>query len=249
MVKNFLIVAIRNLRRNSLYSIINIAGLSIGIVCSILILLWVEDETSYDNFILKNDRLHQVWVNAEFDSNITSWRSVPLPLYEALKTADSHIKSTAVAGWGSDRLLRVDEIRIIQEGYYVSEEFLEMFEFPLLTGDPATVLDDPSSIVITESLAKILFGEKDPLNQEIVVSDESSLKVTGILKDVPGNSSFQFEYLMPWKHRESINPWVVRNQTNWGNYSFQVFVELFDESKELETEEGIRDLLTENGVS
>jgi len=247
MVKNFLIVAIRNLRRNSLYSIINIAGLSIGIVCSVLILLWVEDETSYDKFIPKADRLHQVWVNAEFDGSITSWRSVPLPLYEALKTADSHIKSTAVAGWGNDRLLRVDEIRIIQEGYYVSEEFLEMFEFPLVAGNPATVLDDPSSIVITESLAKILFGETDPLNQIVVVSDESSLKVTGILKDIPGNSSFQFEYLMPWKHRESINPWVVRNQTNWGNYSFQVFIELYDDSRELETEEGIRDLLTENG--
>jgi len=249
MVKNFLIVAIRNLRRNSLYSIINIAGLSIGIVCGVLILLWVEDETSSDKFIPKADRLHQVWVNAEFDGSITSWRSVPLPLYEALKTANSNIKTTAVAGWGFDRLLTVDETRLIQDGYYVSDEFLEMFEFPLIAGDASKVLDELNSIVITESLAKKLFGDKDPLNQTILVSDESSMQVTGILKDLPGNSSFQFEYLMPWKHRVSVNPWVVRNQTNWGNYSFQVYVELFDESKELDVEEGIRDLLTENGES
>jgi len=249
MVKNFLIVAIRNLRRNSLYSIINIAGLSIGIVCGVLILLWVEDETSSDKFIPKADRLHQVWVNAEFDGSITSWRSVPLPLYEALKTANSNIKTTAVAGWGFDRLLTVDETRLIQDGYYVSDEFLEMFEFPLIAGDASKVLDELNSIVITESLAKKLFGDEDPLNQTILVSDESSMQVTGILKDLPGNSSFQFEYLMPWKHRVSVNPWVVRNQTNWGNYSFQVYVELFDESKELDVEEGIRDLLTENGES
>jgi len=247
MVKNFFKITVRNLFRNGLYSLINIVGLSVGLVCSILILLWVDDETSFDSFIPKADRLFQVWVNADFDNKINSWRSVPLPTYEAMKTANSNIKNSTVADWGGDHLLTVDDIRITKRGFWVSKEFLEMFEFPLIVGDASKVLADPKSIVITESLAEILFKDIDPIGQVVRVDDQSSLKVTGILKDVPDNSSFQFDYVMPWEHREAISDWVVRNKTNWGNYSFQIFVELFDGSKEIETERGIRDLLTENG--
>ncbi len=247
MFRNFFIVTLRNLRRNNLYSVINISGLAIGIVCSILILLWVADETSFDKFIPKVNRLHQVYVNAVFDGKVNTWRSVPLPTYEEMKIVDSNIKNSCVTGWGGDRLLTVGDTRIIKRGYFVSEEFLEMFEFPLLQGDHATVLDDPSSIVISESLGKVLFGDEDPMGKIIRVDDESSLQVSGILKDVPNNSSFQFEYLMTWKHRESISPWVVRNKTNWGNYSFQIFVELVDDTRELIVEDAIRDILTEKG--
>ena len=92
MFKNYFLVTIRNLRKNGFYSFINITGLSIGIACSILILLWVFDETSFDKFLPKYDRLYQVWVNAKFDGKISSWTSVPLPTYEAMKTADANIK-------------------------------------------------------------------------------------------------------------------------------------------------------------
>lgn len=247
MIKNLFLVTIRNLMKHRLYSIINIIGLAIGIVCSVLILLWVADETSFDTFHPKADRLHQVWVNAEFDGSITSWSSVPLPTYQAMKTADSNIRNAVVTGWGNDRLMTVGDTRIIKKSYFVSEEFLEMFEFPLIEGNAEYVLDDPPSIVITESTAKALFGNEDPMYQIIRVDDESDLKVTGILKDIPKNSSFQFDFLMTWKHRESINPWVARNTDNWGNYSFQIFVELNDASHELLVEENIRDMLTKKG--
>ena len=135
----------------------------------------------------------------------------------------------------------------MQDGYFVSEEFLDMFEFPLIRGNASEVLDDPSSIVISESLAKILFKNQDPVGQMVKVDDQSVLKVTGILKDVPNNSTFEFDYLIPWKHRESITPWVVRNKTNWGNSSFQVFVELSNVSDEELANEGIKNILTEKG--
>ncbi|MEQ8241483.1 MAG: ABC transporter permease [Cyclobacteriaceae bacterium] len=247
MLRNFFIVTLRNLQRNSLYSIINISGLAIGIVCSILILLWVSDETSYDMFLPKNDRLHQVWLNAEFDNKINSWSSIPLPTYEGLKNRDSNIKNTAVTDWGGDHLLKVGEKRLIKQGYYVSEEFLEMFQFPLLNGDAAEVLDDPSSIVITKKLASQLFGNEDPLGQLIKVDDASSLKVTAVLKDLPDNSTFEFDYLMTYAQWQKDSPWVLSNKTNWGNYSFQVFVELYDADKEQSTNIAIADLLTENG--
>jgi len=247
MVRNYFLVTVRNLVKNRLYSFINIAGLAVGICCSILILLWVDNEIHYDRFLPKVDRLEQVYVNAEFNGKINSWRSVPLPTYEAMKSADSHIARVCVTGWGSDRLVAYKNTRIIKRSYYVSEEFLEMFEFPLINGEAASVLDDPTSIVLTESLAKSLFGEEDPMGKFVKIEDRSLLKVTGILKDIPENSSFQFDYLMTWKHRESINPWVVENKDNWGNYSFQIFLELTDPAALGMVNSSIKDILLENG--
>lgn len=246
MFKNYFLVTLRNLFRNGFYSFINIAGLAIGITCSILILLWVADETSYDKFHPKADRLYQVWVKAYFDGKISSWTSVPLPTYEAFKTADSNIKRMLVTDWGGQHLLTVGENRLLKDGYWASEEFLEMFEFPLLNGQASQVMDDPRSIVITQSTAKALFGDEDPINQVIKVDNEHELKVTGVLKDIPTNSSFQFDFLMPWKFREQTNDWVKRNTTNWGNYSFQVFVELNDPSNHTSVENTVRMMLQEH---
>ncbi|WP_420578053.1 ABC transporter permease [Ekhidna sp.] len=245
MLKNFFLVSIRNLRKNGLYSVINISGLSIGIVCSVLILLWVADEVSYDKFLPKYDRLYQVWVSSDYDNRINNWRSVPLPTYEALKTEDSNISNTVVTGWGSERLLTVGDTRILKDGYYVSEEFLEMFEFPLVSGTHKDALKDPMSIVLSESLAKILFGDEDPIGKQVKLEDEGTLQVTAIVKDLPENSSFQFDYLATWKYRESVNEWVRDNKTNWGNYSFQVFIELNDAKREQDVQENIAGLIME----
>jgi len=247
MFRNYVLITVRNLFKNGFYSFINISGLAIGITCSILILLWVADETSYDQFLPKADRLYQVWVKAFYDGKISSWTSVPLPTYEAFKTADSNIKRMAVTDWGGSHLLTVNENRLIKNGYWVSEEFLEMFEFTLLKGDASQVLDDPKSIVITESTAKALFGDEDPINQVVRVDNEHELKVTGLLKDIPTNSSFEFDFLMPWKYREQTNSWVRENTTNWGNYSFQVFAELNDPANQAAVENTVHNMLQEHG--
>ncbi|MBK7649623.1 MAG: ABC transporter permease [Flammeovirgaceae bacterium] len=247
MFKNYLIITVRNLFKNGFYSFINIAGLAIGITCSILILLWVADETSFDKFHPKADRLYQVWVNAAFNGKINSWTSVPLPTYEAMKTADSNIKRAVVTDWGGDHLVTVGENRLMKKGYWASEEFLQMFEFPLVSGDASQVMADPRSIVISQSMAKALFADEDPINKIIRVDNEYDLKVTGILKDVPSNSSFEFDFLMPWKFREQENGWVRENMTNWGNYSFQVFVELNDPTKHLAVQDHIKNVLQEHG--
>lgn len=247
MLKNYLLVTLRNLRKNVTYSFINIAGLSIGIVCSILILLWVFDELSFDQFQPKANRLYQVWVNAHFDGKINSWTSVPQPTYEALKTENSNIVNTAITDWSGNHLFTVGDNRVYKEAYYASEEFLEMFQFPLVHGDASTVMDDPSSLVITESMAKVLFGDQDPINQTVRINNAHDLKVTGVLKDIPKNSSFQFDCLMTWKMKIIAEDWVKRSQTQWGNYSFQVFVELNDPSNKAAVEDAIRDLLFRKG--
>ncbi len=247
MFKNYLLVTLRNLRKNATYSFINIAGLSIGIVCSILILLWVFDELSFDTFQPKANRLYQVWVNAHFDGKINSWTSVPQPTYEALKTEDSNILNTSITDWGGTHLYTVGDNRIYKRAYYASEEFLEMFQFPLVKGDMTTVMDDPTSLVITESMAKVLFGDQDPINQTVRINNAHDLKVTGVLKDIPKNSTFQFDCLMTWKMKIIAEDWVKRSQTQWGNYSFQVFVELNDPGNKSNVENSIRDLLFRKG--
>lgn len=245
MFRNFFLISIRNLKKNGLYSFINISGLSIGIVCSVLILLWVADEVSYDKFLPKYDKLYQVWISSDFDDKVNNWQSVPLPTYEEMKVVDSNIKNSVVTGWGSDRLLTAGDVRITKRGYYVSEEFLEMFEFPLVSGTHEEALKDPMSIVLSESLAKILFGDEDPIGKQVRLSDEGTLQVSAIVKDIPENSSFQFDYLATWKYRESVNEWVKENRTNWGNYSFQVFIELNDPVREIDVRQSIYDLLME----
>lgn len=247
MLRNYLLVTFRNLRKNGAYSLINISGLALGITCSILIMLWVADESSYDKFLPKADRLYQVWVNAHFDGRINSWESVPLPTYEAMKTADANIAHALVTDWGGDHLVGVGEKRINRRAFYVSEEFLEMFEFPLIAGDAATVLDEPRSIVISESLGKALFNDEDPMGKIIRVDNEHDLTVTGILKDIPSNSSFQFDFLLTWKFRYQVSKWIRENTNNWGNYSFQVFVELNDPKNKDAVENGVRDMIDKQG--
>ncbi len=246
MIKNYFLIGFRNIVKNSTYSIINIAGLTIGLVCSILIFLWVIDESTYDHFIPKREQLNQVWVSAFYDGKINSWNSVPLPTHEAMKTANSHITNSAVADWGFEHLLAVGEKRIYKRGYYVSEEFLEMFEFPLLQGDASQVLDGPTSIVISESTAKALFGDEDPINKIVRIDNDDDLKVTGVLEDVPGNSSFEFDILIPWSYRRKVQEWIRDNEDNWSNYSFQVFIELDDKVNHSEAEASIKGMLMEN---
>ena len=247
MLRNYILITLRSLRKNGTYSFINISGLSIGIACSLLILLWVFDELSFDKFQRKGDRLYQVRLNAHFDGKINSWTSVPHPAYEALKTEDNHIKNTAIADWGGDHLYTVGNTRINKRAFFVSEEFLEMFQFPLVKGDASNVLDDPTSIVISESMAKILFGDQDPINQTLRYDNAHDLKVTGVIRDVPKNSSFQFDCLMTWKMKMQAEDWVKRSATQWGNYSFQVYVELNDPSNQVAVENSIRDLMARKG--
>jgi putative ABC transport system permease protein len=248
MLRNYLLVTFRNLFKNGFYSFINISGLAIGITCSILIVLWVGDETSFDKSHPKADRLYQVWVNAHFDGKVNSWTSLPLPTYEALKTADHNIVRALVTDWGGEHLLSTsEEKRMNKKGHYVSEEFLEMFQFPMIAGNPETVLDDPTNIVITESTAKAFFGNEDPMGKMIRVDNGKELKVAGLLKDIPTNSSWQFDYLIPYKFWRQESKWVVQNETNWGNYSFPVFIELNDPKNAEAVQSHIKNMLADHG--
>jgi putative ABC transport system permease protein len=243
MIRNYLKIAIRNLMRNSVYSFINITGLAVGIACSILIILWVYDELSVDRFLPNHEQLHQVWLNATYDNGTRSGQAMPLPLGDLLSNADSRIKNVAVSNWGEGVLLTVGENKFNKVGKSVSDPFLEMFQFEMLQGDRATALDEPMSIVLTESTAKALFGDDEPLNKLVRVNNQDNLVVTGIIADLPKTSTFRFDYLMPFAYYESTQSWVKASRDYWDNFAFQYYVELQPGAAYTDVEESIRNLL------
>lgn len=246
MLKNHLLVALRNMRRNVVYSFINIFGLAVGIACCILITLWVRHELSFDGFHKNKHSIYQVWINAHFDGKVNSWTSAPLPTAEGLRERDSHIKYSVTTDWGSDHLLAVGETRFNKKGFYVTDEFLLMFTFPLIQGQPDQVFNDPQSIVITESTARAFFGNEDPVGKVIRLDDAEDLKVSGVLKDVPDNSTFEFGFLLPFSLYLKTE-WVRSNLENWGNYSWPAYVQLHEGTTRQEVEDNIRNLLVEKG--
>ncbi|HEY5748562.1 MAG TPA: ABC transporter permease [Chryseolinea sp.] len=242
MIRNYILVTLRSLRKNKVYAAINIAGLSIGLTSTILILLWVFDETSYDRFHPKADRIYQVMANVNYDGTIHTWGAAPAAAYEGIKASDPRVANTALADWGSDHLLSVGEKSIRKRGRHVTPEYLKMFEFPLLKGNRDKVLLDEGSLVISETVATALFGDADPINQLVLVDNKYQQKVTGVLKNIPVNSSIQLDCLLPWRLYENSSPDRNNVRSNWGNYSFPIYVELRDPESRAGVEQVIGDL-------
>ncbi|MFN3840326.1 MAG: ABC transporter permease [Cyclobacteriaceae bacterium] len=247
MLLNYLKIALRNLQRNLTYSFINIFGLSIGIACSILIMLWIADEYQFDRFHEKRESLYKVMMNQTFSGRVGSQIALPYPLKDALPEHSPKIKHTVITNWGEGFLLTVGENKITKVGLGVSEDFLKMFTFPLLQGDVNTALNDPNSIVLTESVAKALFGNEDPLNKLVKIDNNHELKVTGVMKDFPDQTTFStYHYLFPFSFYESIQPWVRNSRERWDNNSFQLYVELEPGSTQEEVTASIKDIVKKN---
>ncbi len=220
MLKNFFKVAFRNLWKNKAFSFINITGLAIGMASAMLLLLWIYDEVSFDRFHEKKDRIYEVWNRAEFSGALHSWSTTPKVLARTLEHDYPEVELAVRVNWGSNFLFSVGEKRIMEPGNIVDSAFLDMFSFPLLKGNPHTALNDMHSIVITEKLAKKFFGTDDPMGKMIKIDNKETFRVTGLTKDPPGNSRFQFEYLIPWSYLEHTDG----PDLNWGNNSTKTYV-------------------------
>ncbi len=221
MLKNYLKIALRNIRRQKGYSFINIAGLAIGMACCILILLWVQDELSYDRFHENAGDIYRVIQDIKFADHDTTWAITQGPLGPSLKADFPEIiNATRITGRGF-RLTYGD--KSFDEALRMADgSIFEMFTFPLVKGDPATALSDPHSIVITEEMAEKYFGEEDPLGKTIKADNQWDFQVTGILKKVPRNSHLQFDFLIPFIFGRELNYTV----DNWRNSQFRTYVQL-----------------------
>jgi len=219
--KNFLKVAVRNLVRNKFFSIINIAGLAVGMASAILILLWIENELSYDRFHAKKDRIYQAWNRSVFDGKLQCWSTTPKILAPTIKKDYPEVEEITRVNWGNNFLFSLGEKRMNVRGTMVDPGFLTIFDFPLVKGNQRSALNGIYSIVITEKLARKLYGREDPMGKIIKVDNADNFTVTGVLKDFPNNTRFQdYEYLLPWEYLRKRG-W---SDSSWGNNSTSSYV-------------------------
>lgn len=246
MLKNYFKTAWRNLTNNRIYSFLNIAGLAAGMAVALLIALWAYNEYSYDHFLPNYSQLYQVKVNftSQHDGTRTQ-NAIAIPLADVLRKDIPGVKRVAETDWIGDQQhgLLVGDKKLYLKGGAAAPEFLNMFQFPLEKGNRATILKEPYSIVINQSTAKALFGEVDPIGKLIRIDNKTDVKVTGIMKDIPANSSFQFSFLLPFSFNEQTQDWMKTARTTWTNNSFQIFVELEPGVTQTQIASKIKDLV------
>ena len=223
MLKNYLKIALRNIRKHPGYSVINIAGLAIGLACCLFILIWVLDELSYDKFHENSPYLYRVEENQYYSGRVYHVTVTPYPLAPALKQDFPEIiEATQYVGVGG-QLLRYGEKAFFETGIKaVAPAFFRMFTFPFVKGDSASALDDPFSLVISEEIAEKYFGEEDPIGKAFSINNRYDMKVTGVMKDVPHNSYLQFNIVIPYALLEKVG--AVND--SMGSNSIFTFVQL-----------------------
>jgi len=226
MFKSYLTVAIRNILRHKVYSFINLTGLAVGMACCILILLWIQDELSYDRFHENADDIYRVIQDINFADHSTTWAVTQGPLGSSLKEDFPEIINTAriksqdfITLTYKDKTF--DETIVLADG-----SIFEMFSFPLLKGDPLTALTNPHSIVLTEKMAEKYFGDEDPLGKTITIKifglTSYNFSVTGVMRKPPRNSSFRPQILIPFIFFKDMGVTVDK----WGNSFTNTFIQL-----------------------
>ncbi|TMI91922.1 MAG: FtsX-like permease family protein [Bacteroidetes bacterium] len=223
MIKNYFKIAWRNLFRNKGFSATNLLGLTIGITCTILISLWVKDELTYNKFHANYGSIYKIYANRDFNNQVFTDENMVLPLASTIEKQIPQIKSAVVTTHRQPHILTYGENKLKKEGYTVSEHFFDIFSWKFINGAPATALPDAYSIVLTQSTAKALFGNDDPINKVVKVDNEYDARVTAIVNDVPGNSTFQFDFVNAFNYNKDF---LKRAMTNWQNSSWDVFVQV-----------------------
>lgn len=240
MIKNFFKVAVRNLWRHKGYSFLNIFGLAMGLVCSLLIILWVQHERSVDAFHVNGPYLYSVYERQFYDNKVEGGPYTPGVLADEMKKVLPEVEYAAGCAWTSHSTFAVGDKILKEDGTWVGADFLRMFTFPLLQGDPATALQDPTSIAISRKMARDFFDSPaDAMGKTIRLQNSKDFKVTAVFEDVPENSSRQFDYLLSWKTFLEENEWAK----DWGNNGPQTLIQLRPDANPVAVDKKIRKFL------
>ncbi len=243
MFKNHIKVAWRNLWKNKGYSSLNIFGLAIGITCASLIFLWVEDEVNFDSVFTKQDNVYQVVVNSKFEGEWRTFGDTPGPLAQDSKDEIPEIVKAARTSNGN-MLFTIGDNAIKRSGSYVDADFIDIFSLHFVEGNMEGALSRPDAIVLTQKTASDLFGKNTTvLNKTLRVNNMNNYVVTGVVEDLPKNTTFGFEWLAPFErfNEGEDNEWMKEYGNNFAN----TFVELTPESDYLAVDTKVRELLPE----
>lgn len=235
MFMNYIRIALRNFKRQKVYSLINLSGLSLGLACFILISLWVRHEMSYDRFHGNKERIYRL-LNAIDDGNFGT--SVSYALGPELKDKYPEIEESCRVWPWHYSLVRYQDKNFYEFDFYLTDpSFFSMFSFPFVRGNPETALPDTNSIVITEDTAHRYFGSENPIGKSLYVAQhDTDFKVTGVVQNTPSNSHFQFDMVA---RVELLGEDRIRR---WGEWVASSYVLLHRDAKKEEVEEKIADI-------
>ncbi len=248
MLTNYFKIALRIMVRNKGYSMINILGLAFGLTGAVLLGLWIKEEFSYDQFHTDKERIYMAWNKQRYkDGSASCWNATPRVLAPTLVSDFSAVESAiSIAHYNDSYLFTAGDTRIIKNtASFVDAEFLQLFSFPLVKGEAKKALSNPNSIVLTERFVKKLFGDKEAFGETVTLSQAGNtipFTVTGILKDLPSNTDFHFEFLMPFSFLETN----FGKDTQWSNNSVNTWVKIKEGASLDALNEKIRDLKKKN---
>ena len=247
MIKNYFKTALRSILKNKTSSVINISGLAVGMAVVMLISLWIGDEQSFDKYHKNYDRIAQVMQHRTNNGTINTGVAVPLTLDAALrKNYGSDFKHIALASWTGYHILAAGDKKLSWLGDFMGPEGPEMFSLNMLKGS-RNALQDPSSILISKSVATAFFADTDPMGQLIKFDNNASLKVAGVYEDLPHNTTLHdLAFIAPWDYYAASHSWVKRAIDNWGENSFQLYVQLTDNADMAKVSEKIKDIKLKN---
>jgi len=220
MFKNYLTMTVRIFRKHKVYSFINIAGLSLGMAVCILILLWVQDELSYDRFNANADQIYRVCFSDLWSGNRVKFSSTPTGIGPALQQDFPEVIDSARLYRMPDVLVRYEEKRIVEEYVFLADPSLfAIFSFPFIQGDPRLALTDPHSVVLSEQAAVKYFGSSDPVGKTLTIGSSTDFIVTGVFKNIPKNSHLRFEILLPFQFLKELGV-DLQQWTSWAYYTY-----------------------------
>ncbi|MFH1942924.1 MAG: ABC transporter permease [bacterium] len=237
MFKNYLKIALRNIFRHKGYSLIHISGLAIGIACCTLILLWVRDELSYDRFHENRDHLYRVALDPLGANEVHEMVTPGILAGIMKKEFPEVIKSTRYTSYRLS--FKINNTSIEEYGGFADPDIFQMFTFPFTKGDPATAIDHPNAIVISQRLADRYFAGEDPIGKTLTTTRSTDFIVTGVMQNVPHNSHLQFDFLVSF---ELLGQYGMPID-NWSNVSFITYVQLRRDATMMEVNQKIKTLI------
>lgn len=225
MLQNYIKIALRNLRRFKGFAFINLFGLSLGLAAGILIMMFVIDEFSFDQFHTKRDRVYRVLsqlYSTESTAGESGMQGNAWPIGDILRHDFPEVESVVYMKGGSQFLVNHEDKRIRQQLQFATPEFFSIFTFPLIKGNPESALSDPYSIVITEDMEKKYFGAQDALNKTLTLSDTLQFVVTGVMKSIPANSHIQVDMLASFSTYVKLTD--LKFEDGWGNFDMRNYI-------------------------
>lgn len=229
MIKNYFIIAWRNLIKHKGYSIINIGGLAVGMSVAMLIGLWIHDELSFDKYHRNYDSIARVMQHQNFNGEISTQFSNPALLSREIRSKyGSNFKYVLQSSWNNQHTISYGQKKLLKSGSFFENGVAEMLSLKIIKGS-ADGLKEINSIMLSATVAKAYFGNEDPINKTLRLDNSADVNVTAVYEDLPYNTSFrELAFILPWELYLSQNPWIKKMDDPWGNNFTQTFAQLAD---------------------